>query len=127
MSARETSARRASVLGIQRDADARADAHLPPGQHDRPPDQADDSLRDDVDIGHARDAGEQHDEFVTARSRHDVAVAQRLGDPVGDQAQHFVTDVVAERVVDRLETVEVDEQEREAAVVVAFAREQRGQ
>jgi hypothetical protein len=41
----------------------------------------------------------------------------------GDRAQQFVADAVAERVVDALEVVEVDEQRRHGRLVAARARE----
>ena len=57
--------------------------------------------------------GEDH-ELVAAEPRDRVAVAHQLGEALGDGDQQPVADVVAEVVVDRLEAVEVDEQQRDA-------------
>ena len=49
-------------------------------------------------------------ELVAAEARDRVARAQHLGEPPGQQAQQLVAGAVAERVVDELEAVEVEEQ-----------------
>ena len=51
----------------------------------------------------------QDDELVAAEPRHDVGLAHDLAQPLGDRAQQLVAAGVAQRVVDLLELVEVDE------------------
>ena len=60
---------------------------------------------------------EQHHEFVAAETRDDVRCAQALPQPCADLAQQHVAGLVAQRVVDDLEPVEVDEQHGELAAV----------
>ena len=54
----------------------------------------------------------EHDEFVAAEARDEILRAQHLAQPVGDRAQQLVAAGMAERIVDLLELVEVDEQQR---------------
>ena len=54
-----------------------------------------------------------HDrEFVGVEACQHVFFAQRRTQPLGNAAQQFVADAVAERIVDRLETVETEHQQR---------------
>ena len=55
----------------------------------------------------------EHDELVAAVAGDEVGVAGGLHEPLGDPLEHDVADPVAEGVVDRLEPVEVDEQQAE--------------
>ena len=59
-----------------------------------------------------RAALDEHDELVAAEAADRVGLAQHVGDPRRDVAQQLVADRVAERVVDALEAVEVDEHRR---------------
>ncbi len=52
----------------------------------------------------------EDDEFVAAEARHHVGVADDLAQPVGHRAQQLVAAGMAERVVDLLELIEIDEQ-----------------
>ena len=61
------------------------------------------------------------DEFVAAEPRHDVARAQGAAQPVGDFHQQHVAGIMAERIVDDLEPVEIDEQQRKLSLVAARA------
>ena len=60
---------------------------------------------------------EQHHELVAAQAGDDVALAQATGEARRDFLQQLVARLVAERVVDQLEAVEVDEQHRELTLV----------
>ena len=79
------------------------------------------------DRGHVRrrprSSLDQHDELVAAEPRHRVAVAQALAQPLRHLPAAAVAGVVAQRVVDDLEAVEVDEQHRERARVALRLRE----
>jgi hypothetical protein len=65
----------------------------------------------------------EHDELVTAQARDGVGVANRLRKPPGEGLQHFVAGKVAERVVDVLEPVEIDEEQRDGAIVAPRERD----
>ena len=69
----------------------------------------------------------QDRELVAAEAGHEVAVPDRAGDPLGDGDQQGVAGGVAEGVVDDLEVVEVDEEDRgDRLAPRAAARARRG-
>ena len=61
-------------------------------------------------VVHAVDVFAQHDELVAAEPRDGVGLAHRALDARGRLDEELVADGVAERVVHRLEAVEVDEE-----------------
>jgi hypothetical protein len=65
----------------------------------------------------AHAGGDQHRELVAAQARHDVGIAQRRAHARAHLAQCQVAHRMAERVVDRLEPVHVEEQDREQRAV----------
>ena len=56
--------------------------------------------------------GRDDGEFVAAEPGDDVVGAQRAREPLGDAADQLVADRMAERVVDILEVIEVDIEDR---------------
>ncbi len=54
----------------------------------------------------------EHDELVAAEPRHEILGPQHLAQPLGDRAEQLVAAGMTERVVDLLELVEIDEQQR---------------
>ena len=60
-------------------------------------------------LGH--DAGGDHDELVTTDPGDDVAGSSRQLETAADALEQLVAGLVAEQVVDRLEVVEIDEQD----------------
>ncbi len=62
---------------------------------------------------------ENHDEFVAAEPRHDVARTQGAPQPVRNFYQQHIAGIVAERIVDDLEAVEIDEQHGKLPLVTA--------
>ena len=60
-----------------------------------------------------RCSARQDPELVAAEPRDRVAVAQAADEPLGDELEEHVAVLVAERVVDLLELVEVHDQERQ--------------
>ena len=62
----------------------------------------------------AADAFEQDRELVAAEARHRVGRSRRLHQPLRRRLQQAIAGVVAERVVDVLEVVEVEEHDRHA-------------
>jgi hypothetical protein len=100
------------VLGEERDAHARPDVHDDPREPERARERGAQLARDGrrlLGVG----AAQEDAELVAPEARDDVALAQRLAQPRADAAQQLVADVVAERVVELLELVEVDHQQRE--------------
>ena len=101
--------------GVRRqrgDADAGADHQGLLAQVQRLVQGVEHALGDRLGIAAAGQVGEQHDELVAAEARQVVAGAQALLQAPADLHQHAVAGLVAEAVVDQLEAVEVDEQQR---------------
>ena len=66
----------------------------------------------------------EHDEFVAAEARDEILRPQHFAQPVGDRAQQLVAAGMTERVVDLLELVEVDEQQRRQLLGAVLDRQQ---
>ena len=129
-----------AVVGPHRDADRRRDRDLVRVHGGRHGEFLEDAVRDHRGIGARRDLAEVDDELVATLAREHAAVlpARRLAlhDAVGaahrggearrDVLQQLVADRVAERVVDALEVVEVDEQHGGAVRLARCASQVRG-
>ena len=74
-------------------------------------------LGDLDDLRALRDALQQHGELVAAQARGGVHAAQGRAQAVGDADEQLVARGVAQRVVDGLEVVEVDERDGDDLVV----------
>ena len=88
-----------------------------------------DPIGDLVGVRGIGDVLEQERELVAAEAGHRVAGADRRAQPLADLLEHAVARLVPEAVVDRLEVVEVHEQDdhaRGAAGRAASARATRG-
>src|SRR4051794_20812524 len=119
--------RAVAVVGIDGDADRDGDGKITGGavQWPRPDPLADplgEMLRAVLSC-----FGEYDDELLAAIAGDDVDLAHLFPDPVGHLDEHGVTDLVAVRVVDLLEPVQVEHQQRqrpaEPGGAVDFARE----
>ena len=66
----------------------------------------------------------EHHELVAAEPRHEILGPQHLAQPFGHRAQQLVAAGMAERVVDLLELVEVDEQQRRQLFGALLGRQQ---
>jgi hypothetical protein len=66
----------------------------------------------------------EHDEFVAAEPRHEILGPQHLAQPAGNRTQQLVATGMAQRVVDLLELVEVDEQQRRELLRTLLNRQQ---
>ena len=60
---------------------------------------------------------QQQGEFVAAKARHSVRLAQRSSQPYRGLLQHAIAGMMAKRVVDFLEAIEVDDEERHRVIV----------
>ena len=103
---------RRPVLGETGDAEAGAHAQRPILDDARPRDLVQDLLRRQqraVDVGQRKD----NRELVAAEPRNRVRVAQRGAQTRRHALQHAVAGMMAQRVVDLLEAVQVQEQQRQ--------------
>jgi hypothetical protein len=66
--------------------------------------------------------GKQGGELVPTQASQDVGGAERGTDPLAELLQQLIARVVAEAVVDRLEPVEVEQQERQVDRCAAAGR-----
>jgi hypothetical protein len=98
-----------AVLGIDADAEARRHRDAVRPDQRRRLQRLDHLLRDRGGVARLGELGEQDDELVAAVAADRVRLAHRRFEPPRRELQHLIADGVAERVVDLLEAVEVDE------------------
>ena len=113
---------RVGVGPAERDPDRPGDHQLAVGDRERLGERGQHPLRDDRRLARVGHVLQQDGELVAADPRDGVAGAQRGVEPARDRLEQPVAGLVAERVVDELEAVEVEEQHGGAAVAVAAAR-----
>ena len=109
-----------------RDPDARRHGHaslLVRSELERLLERVEQALGDQLGPGCQRELLGDHDELVPAEAPQRIGVAYHAVEPRGDRLQEFIADAVAERVVDVLEVVEVDEQRRHRRLAATRARE----
>ena len=112
---------------IQAHADAGADIQLVAFQRERRGQHGKDLARH---AGHFRSVVgrfDDDDEFVAADAADDVGGAQDRHQALGDEFEQLVAAVVAQRIVDHLEVVQVQQQQSHAAVLAVGARQRVGQ
>jgi hypothetical protein len=97
-----------------RNPDRRADRHLVALDRVRPRDLLDEGPGERLEKTDVHRAGKHRLELIAAQSADLAMVAHHRFQPLGDLAQQSVADRVAKRVVDILEPVEVDEEQRTA-------------
>jgi hypothetical protein len=112
-----------------RDADARPDEGVPPVDDERGAQRRDRPLGHRGGVGVLAHVLEEHGELVAAEPRDGVAAARGAEQARGHLDEQAVAVGVAERVVDRLEAVEVEDEHGDAprVAVAAGAGERRGQ
>jgi hypothetical protein len=103
------------LAGVDRHADAGADADLAVSDAERFGERGAESFGDVARVEHAVVLGAQHDELVATPPTDHVAGAHDLPEPLGDMYEHLVARIVAVDVVGVLEAVEVDEEDGELA------------
>ena len=114
------------VVGRQGDADARAELDGDAADLERALERVEQPERELGRGAAVRQVAQQHGELVAAEPGQGVAAAQRLAQPGGHLPEQRVALVVAERVVDLLEAVEVDQQQADELAAVAGRRGRRG-
>ena len=97
------------------DADRAADDEVLAGDRERHLERLDDPARDGVRPAQPVLVRQQQRELVAAQPRREVVAPDAALDPLRDRGQQPVARRVAERVVDDLEVVEVEEQHRQHA------------
>ena len=114
-----------AVVGLQRDADRGAELDGDAGDVEREGQgtvQARGHLADGAAMGHDGQDGE----LVAAEAGQDVVAAQQLAQARGDVDEQAIALLVAHRVVDLLEAVEVDEHEGGEGAVATGGRQRPG-
>ena len=81
------------------------------------------TLRDQLWPRRDREILRDHDELVSAKAPERIGGPHDAVEPRGNRAQEFIADTMTERVVNRLEVVEVDEQRRDRRLAATRARE----
>ena len=108
-------------LGREHRADADADPRLAVADHEGLADDADDPLAEAAHVGLAFRADLDDREFVAADARDGVGLAHQAAQPIADLGDQPVAGIVAERVVDLLEAVEIEHQQRDLLAGAAIA------
>ncbi len=96
--------------GKDTDADARPDVQLMSAGSDGLRHRGKHRLGQIAPIGDAARAGRHHEELVAAVATDDVVRARTARKTGRHFDEHLITDVVPEHIVDRLEAVEIDEE-----------------
>ena len=111
------------VVGIHRDADRRRHVDVVLLDLERLRDRVEQLLRDAAEHRRIVEILDDHHELVAAQAREQIGLAQRAGQRRGHPLQELVADAMAERVVDVLEAVEVDEQHADAMAAALGLRD----
>ena len=101
------------MLGAKRHADAHPDFDGVAVDDERRFERLLDLPDDGRDAGQVDARTDEDAELVAAEPRDRVLVAQAADEPLGHELEEFVTVLVAERVVDLLEVIEVQDEETE--------------
>ena len=106
---------RVAVARIERDPDAHIRVKLVTVDRERLGEIGEDARGDALGLRGVGDVGNADDELVAAQARDGVLFAPRRGEARRYGGQQHVADGVAERIVDVLEAVEIEEEDRELA------------
>ena len=109
------------LLGREDRADRDADPGLAVADDEGLADHRDDPLAQAADVGLALGADLDDGEFVAADAGDRVGLAQQRAQPLADFLDELVAGIVAERVVDLLEAVEIEHQQRHLLARAAIA------
>ena len=83
--------------------------------------------RSPTPIGFCQVARHDHHELLAAKPAGEIDAARVAANPCGELPQHRVPGIVAMAVVDRLEMVDVDQQQRKRLAAPRGVIEQRGE
>ena len=115
------------VAGEDGHSDRSGYGNLLPADRPWPADGFEHAFRDRLDLGVAGDAGQQERELVSTDTGDCIALAHEGAELESKVSQQFVAGGVAERVVDQLEAVDVEEHHGEALGGAAGLGERHGQ
>src|SRR5690606_34665330 len=105
-----------AVAGIERDADAGRDAALLTHDLDRLDRGGEQLARDLRGLRRTPNPLDEHDELIAAEPGDDIRAPETTFEALRDLLEQPVAGLVAERVVDQLEAIEIDEQHGELAL-----------
>ena len=100
----------AAMLRKHRNATAHADRYLASLDQQRPLEPRDQLCGAALDLRGIAGVREYQRELVTAEPRREAGFARYLAQAFADLDQHAVTEIVAQRIVDGLEVIQVEEQ-----------------
>jgi hypothetical protein len=103
----------AAFVREDRDADAGRDRDLSPADVERLLEGGPDLARNHLDLARAFDILEQHGKPFTPQAREKIALATVLSQPLHDRAQQLVAGIATERFVHGIESIEVEQQQRQ--------------
>src|ERR1700691_2395952 len=83
----------------------------------------DDSLRGDCGFLGTLDFGKQHYELISALPAYGIRAAEAIPEARGDGLEQPVADRMSERIVDVLESVEIEKQHRDAGLMSQRCRD----
>ena len=107
----------APVIGIDSNADARANTHLVTSNHHVPADFSDEAVGSPTGRFAVYRINHQDGEFVATPARDNIGSATVLPEDFGHSLKYGIPDLMPEVVIDRLELVEIDQQERQPAAI----------
>ena len=97
-----------AIVGIYADPDAGGEIEFPPLHVNGHPHGAGHLFRDGRDRIQFADIGKHHHELVAARPAQGVFLTNAVPQALGHVAQHFIADIVPQRIVDDLEAIHVN-------------------
>lgn len=100
---------RDAVIGVDGDADAGRDVELVAAEMERGLQRRQDLFGDVGGVVARADVWQEQQELIAADARQGVALAQAMAQALAHQLQQFVADQMAQGVVDRFETIQVQE------------------
>jgi len=107
------------VLGEQRDADTGGDAQVYALDREGLADGGEDLVGHQLRAGGVAGAEQQHTELIAAQTRSGVGVAQHATQALAYLAEQLVAGVVTKGVVELLEAVKIEQQQRQARLACA--------
>ena len=115
------------ILGITADAHTDGHAEFLAEQVIGLADGRQDAIGHDCQVALITLFRQQNHEFVTGQTGDDIALAHRFLQPSSDLLQQGVAGVMPQGVVDQLEVIQVQEQDRQWAVITLGQRQELGQ
>ena len=100
-----------AIVGRERDADAGANGDSVLADFIRRGDGSDDPARNGLDVSQRLNTSQNDGEFIAAKTGHGIHSARIATEPRGHGFQQFITNGMAERIIDGFEAVEIEAEE----------------